>query len=78
MVKIKYFGILKPCMPQTEEDGYWHADKAGTAIGQILDETEVTGKAENMVILVNKVRKPTDYVLQDGDTMTVMPLLAGG
>ena len=78
MVKIKYFGILKPCMPQTEEDGYWHADKAGTAIGQILDETEVTGRAENMVILVNKVRKPTDYVLQDGDTMTVMPLLAGG
>ena len=78
MVKIKYFGILKPCMPQTEEDGYWHADKAGTAIAQILDETEVTGKAENMVILVNKVRKPTDYVLQDGDTMTVMPLLAGG
>lgn len=78
MVKIKYFGILKPCMPQTEEDGYWHADKAGTAIGQILEETEVIGKAENMVILVNKVRKPTDYVLQDGDTMTVMPLLAGG
>ena len=78
MVKIKYFGILKPCMPQTEEDGYWHADKAGTAIGQILDETEVISKAENMVILVNKVRKPTDYVLQDGDTMTVMPLLAGG
>ena len=78
MVKIKYFGILKPCMPQTEEDGYWHADKAGTAIGQILDETEVTGKAENMVILVNKVRKPTDYVLQAGDTMTVMPLVAGG
>ena len=78
MVKIKYFGILKPCMPQTEEDGYWHADKAGTAIGQILDETEVTGKAENMVILVNKVRKPTDYVLQDGDTMPVMPRLAGG
>ena len=78
MVKIKYFGILKPCMPQTEEDGYWHADKAGTAIGQILDETEVTGRAENMVILVNKVRKPTDYVLQAGDTMTVMPLVAGG
>ena len=78
MVKIKYFGILKPCMPQTEEDGYWHADKAGTAIGQILEETEVIGKAENMVILVNKVRKPTDYVLQAGDTMTVMPLVAGG
>ena len=66
MVKIKYFGILKPCMPQTEDDGYWHAEKAGMTIG------------ENMVILVNKVRKPTDYVLQAGDTMTVMPLVAGG
>ena len=47
-------------------------------IGQVLEETEVVGKVENMVILVNKVRKPTDYVLQAGDTMTVMPLVAGG
>ena len=78
MVKIKYFGILKPCMPQIEDDGFWHADKDGTAIGQVLEETEVIGKAANMVILVNKVRKAKDYVLQDGDTMTVMPLVAGG
>ncbi|MBQ4149107.1 MAG: MoaD/ThiS family protein [Clostridium sp.] len=78
MVKIKYFGILKPCMPQTEDDGYWHAEKAGMTIGQVLEETEVVGKVENMVILVNKVRKPMDYVLQAGDTMTVMPLVAGG
>ena len=54
MVKIKYFGILKPCMPQTEEDGYWHADKAGTAIGQILEETEVIGKAENNGLTFNQ------------------------
>lgn len=77
MVKIKYYGILKPYLPQVEEDGFWHAEKAGMTIGQVLEETEAAGKVA-AVILVNKVRKDMDYVLQDGDTMTVMPLVAGG
>ncbi len=77
MVKIKYYGILKPYLPQTEEDGFWHAEKAGMTIGEVLEETEAAGKVA-AVILVNKVRKDLDYVLQDGDTMTVMPLVAGG
>lgn len=77
MVKIKYYGILKPYLPQTEEDGFWHAEKAGMTIGEVLEETEAAGRVA-AVILVNKVRKDLDYVLQDGDTMTVMPLVAGG
>ncbi len=77
MVKIKYYGILKPYLPQVEEDGFWHAERAGMTIGQVLEETEAAGKVA-AVILVNKVRKDLDYVLQDGDTMTVMPLVAGG
>ena len=46
-------------------------------IGEVLEETEAAGRVA-AVILVNKVRKDLDYVLQDGDTMTVMPLVAGG
>lgn len=77
MVKIKFYGILKPYMPEVAEDGFWHAEKAGMTIGQIMEETEAAGKAAT-VILVNRVRKDMDYVLQDGDTLTVMPLVAGG
>ena len=77
MVKIKYYGVLKPYLPETEEDGFWHAEKAGMTIGEVMDETEASGKVA-AVILVNRVRKDLDYVLQDGDTLTVMPLVAGG
>ncbi len=77
MVKIKFYGILKPYLPQTEADGFWHAEKAGATIAQVLEETGAEGNAV-MVLLVNRVRKEPDYVLQDGDTLTVMPLMAGG
>lgn len=69
---------MKPYMPQTEEDGYWHADIEGETVGQIMDETGASEKEVAVTILVNRVRKNRDYVLQDGDTLTVMPLVAGG
>lgn len=78
MVKIKFFGILKPCLPTPEEDGYWHADRAGRTIGEILEETGAGDKAPTVVLLVNRIRKTPDYVLKDQDTLTVMPLMPGG
>ena len=65
-------------MPGTGEDGFWHADKDGSTIGQVLDETGASGKNVGMTLLVNRVRKDSTYVLKDGDTLTVMPLVAGG
>ena len=78
MVKIKFFGIMKAYMPETEEDGFWHADRDGVTVGQLMDETGASEKDVAVTILVNKVRKTKEYVLQDGDTLTVMPLVAGG
>ncbi len=78
MVKVKFYGIMKPYMPETEEDGYWHADRDGMTVGQIMDETGASEKDVAVTILVNRIRKTQEYVLQDGDTLTVMPLVAGG
>lgn len=78
MVKVKFYGIMKPYMPETEEDGYWHADRDGMTVGQIMDETGASEKDVAVTILVNRIRKTKEYVLQDGDTLTVMPLVAGG
>ena len=78
MVKVKFYGIMKPYMPQTEEDGFWHADRDGATVGQIMDETGASEKEVAVTILVNRVRKNREYVLHDGDTLTVMPLVAGG
>ena len=78
MLKIKYYGFLKKFMPEIDEEGFWNASKAGVSIEQLFTETSVDYKTYRMTILVNGSRKDVDYVLQDGDTLTVMPLVAGG
>ena len=65
-------------MPEINDDGFWHADKANKTIEELFVETGVDYKNIRMTILVNSYRKDTSYVLQDGDTITVMPLVAGG
>lgn len=78
MIKVKFYGILKPYLPEVSEDGYWHLEKDGITIGEVLEETKASEKEVGKTILVNGSRKTVDYVLTDGDTLTVMPLVAGG
>lgn len=78
MIKVKFYGIMKPYMPAVEEDGFWHLDREGMTVGQLMDETGASEKDVAVTILVNRVRKNKDFVLQDGDVLTVMPLVAGG
>ena len=69
---------MKPYMPSVEEDGYWHLEKDGLTVGEILDMTGASEKDVTVTILVNRVRKNKEFVPQDGDILTVMPLVAGG
>ena len=79
MVKIKYYGFLKKFMQgDADEEGFWNAEKAGLSIEQLFAETNVDYKKFRMTILVNSSRKDVSYILQDGDVLTVMPLVAGG
>ena len=78
MIKVKFYGIMKPYMPSVEEDGYWHLEKDGLTVGEILDMTGASEKDVAVTILVNRVRKNKEFVPQDGDILTVMPLVAGG
>lgn len=78
MLKIKYYGFLKKFMPEVSEDGFWYADKANKTIEELFIETGVDYKNIRMTILVNSFRKDISYVLQENDTITVMPLVAGG
>lgn len=78
MIKVKFYGILKPYMPSVEEDGFWHLEQDGLTIQELLDMSGAGEKDFGMTILVNRRRKEKDYVLQDGDVITVMPLVAGG
>lgn len=78
MINVKFYGIMKKYMPETGEDGFWHCEKDGVTIAALLDETGASAENVGMTILVNRVRKDKNYVLQSGDTVTVMPLVAGG
>ena len=78
MIRVKFYGIMKPYMPSVEEDGYWHLEKEGLTVGEILDETGASENEVAVTILVNRVRKDKSFVPQDGDILTGMPLVAGG
>lgn len=78
MLKIRYYGFLKKFMPEVSEDGFWYADKANKTVEELFIETGVDYKNIRMTILVNSFRKDISYVLQENDTITVMPLVAGG
>lgn len=78
MIRVKFYGIMKPYMPSVEEDGYWHLEEGGLTVGEIMDMTGASEKEVAVTILVNRVRKDKAFIPQDGDILTVMPLVAGG
>lgn len=78
MIRVKFYGIMKSYMPSAEEDGYWHLDRDGLTVGEIMDMTGAGEKEVAVTILVNRVRKDKSFIPQDGDVLTVMPLVAGG
>ena len=78
MIKIKFFGFLKKFMPEIDDEGYWCIETEGVSIAEVFDIAKVPEEFRRATLLVNRVRKSMDYALKAGDTLTVMPLVAGG
>lgn len=78
MVKVKFFGVLSGMMPEKDEGGYWKLDACDRTIEEVLALTSVKNTITRYSTFVNNERKNIDYVLKDGDILTVLPLLAGG
>ena len=78
MIKVKLYGILKKYMPETDEDGFWCVEQDGLTVSQILDLANVPQEERRATYLVNKMRKDEQFVLHSGDSVQVMPLIAGG
>ena len=78
MVKIKFYGFLKKKLPpEFDEEGFCRLDLAGKSLEEFFGETDVD-PSMRMTILVNSSRKDKNYIMADGDVITVMPLVAGG
>ena len=76
MVYVKFLGPLSTLMPETNEDGFWATDAANKTISSVLSQFDF--KNIIYITLINNMREDIDYVLQDGDKLSVMPTLGGG
>ena len=76
MVTIKLLAVLKEYAPN---DGRLEIEYTpGMTIADALAHTDVAKTNVKYSIMVNNARKTPDDALEDGDTVMVMPLLAGG
>lgn len=76
MIYVKFYGPFAAFMPETNAEGFWETESGGKSIAEVLSGFDF-GNA-NYITLVNNVRENRDYILQPGDKLGVMPLLAGG
>ena len=79
MINVKLTGQFVKLAPAESEKGEFTAKfEAGLTLSALLERFGVAATGVKYTALVNNSRKPADYVLADSDSVTVMPLLAGG
>ena len=79
MIKLRPLASLKEYAPSLDGDGCFAVEfSPGMTVGDALDMTGINAAGINFSVLVNNIRKRPSDVLQDGDVVTLMPLLAGG
>ena len=76
MVTVKLLAVLKEFAPN---DGIIELEfMPGMTIADALAKTDVGSTDIKYSVLVNNARKTLEDAVEDGDTIMVMPLLAGG
>jgi len=76
MVTVKLLAVLKEFAP---DDGLLELEYiTGMTVADALAATDLSKTDVKYSVLVNNTRRKLEDVLDDGDTVMVMPLLAGG
>ena len=76
MITVKLLAVLKQYAPN---DGYMELEYSqDMTVADALAATDISKANNRYSTLVNGRKKEAGDVLEDGDTVTVMPLLAGG
>jgi molybdopterin converting factor small subunit len=79
MIKVKLTGQFIKLAPEGSEKGQFNVEfEPGMTLSMLFTRLGVDGGNVKFTTLVNNERKPSDYVLEDSDSITIMPLLAGG
>jgi len=78
-MQIKLTGQFAKLAPEGSEKGVFTVENGeGVTLSALMKKLGVDESGVKYTVLVNNARKPGDYVLNDSDSVTVMPLLAGG
>ena len=79
MIHVKLTGAFVKLAPAGNDNGAFDLEcKPGLTIPVFLEQLGILGLGLKYTVLINNARKPQDYVLCDGDSVLIMPLLAGG
>ncbi len=78
MIKVKFLGALAPLLPEKDEEGFWVISQSEITIKDVIAMTAAKDTPFKYSVLVNNQLTTPDYLLKDGDTMLLMPLMAGG
>jgi sulfur carrier protein ThiS len=79
MIHIKLTGEFIKLAPSDSEKGMFDVEfETGMTLSALVDRLGIKDTGIKYTVLVNKARKSADYVFSDSDSITVMPLLAGG
>ena len=79
MIKVKLTGDFQKLAPAGSEKGLFSVEyEAGLTLIELLTRLGVEDSGLKYTALVDNTRKVKGYVLQDEESIIVMPLLAGG
>ena len=78
MISVKLTGQFRALAPEDCENGAFELEAGRRTLGDLLSSLGVEDAGIKYAVWVNNARKPKDYTPQEGDSIIVMPLLAGG
>ena len=76
VIKLKMLGCLQDYLPEGRLP-YTAEVADGATVGEVFDSLGLPHDRPR-IILVNSSRAQIDYILEDGDTLVVIPTLTGG
>ncbi len=78
MVRLKMLGALAPLQIERDSDGYMSIPCGNQTLSELIAMTPLCETSIKYSALVNNRVANLESLVRDGDTVTIMPLMAGG
>jgi len=79
MIRVKPLAVLAQYAPELDADGCYAVPyKPSLTIAEALEQMKLSETHVKYSVMVDNRRKKPDDLLEDGQTLMLMPLLAGG